>query len=63
MIIFRHLKSALRNIEALKQLEEMGFVAKNGFEKVLKAVQKHHAKDGIDLNAAIADLLQALKSA
>ncbi|KAH8061233.1 M16 peptidase-like protein [Aureococcus anophagefferens] len=49
--------------EALKQLEEMGFVAKNGFEKVLKAVQKHHAKDGIDLNAAIADLLQALKSA
>ncbi|KAH8093019.1 M16 peptidase-like protein [Aureococcus anophagefferens] len=49
--------------EALKQLEEMGFVAKNGFEQVLKAVQKHHAKDGIDLNAAIADLLQALKSA
>ena len=41
----------------------MGFVAKNGFEKVLKAVQKHHAKDGIDLNGAIADLLQALKSA
>ena len=49
--------------EALQQLEEMGFVNMAGFERVLKAVKAHVTKDGIDLNSAIADLLQGLKQA
>ena len=38
-------------------------LAYSGFERVLKAVKAHVTKDGIDLNSAIADLLQGLKQA